>query len=83
MRKTKYVLKVVFAFSFLFYMKSGTKLPGQTYLRLIEIHLREKFSGQSKAVFLDWKISFLKSHQMLTQSQLAHEILSLVIQLDN
>jgi hypothetical protein len=31
---------------------------------------------------MDWKIHYMKQHKMLTQNQLAHEILSLVKYID-
>lgn len=53
-------------FGVLLYAKSGISYPGQYYLRLIELNLRSR-NGEA-AVNADWRIQFMKHHQMLTQA---------------
>lgn len=72
-RRIALMLKYAFALGFFFYWKSGVSLPGQKYLRLLEMELRFRYvtrKSQEGLViadivrYLNWKIEFAESHKM-------------------
>ena len=48
-RRISLLVKYTFAIGFIFYWKQGVSLPGQFYLRLLEMELRFRFATRGNA----------------------------------
>lgn len=83
-RRISLGLKWLFAIGFLLYWKDGSSLPGQKYLRLLEMQGRfysatrqgpESSEYISTVVrYLSWKVEFAKRHGLLSAGLLAGDL---------